>query len=293
MRTAMALLLLCAGVALSAPEVDEGTLKSIIATEASTQARKAFSDLAPLYHPDSAHHRVLRQMPEHARSTEMKWLPSTTATVERFSFLGADDTYAAARATIVKTPTEAGDIPPQNVPFKEIRADTLYVFRQHEGAWRVWTTTTLSMGSVPNENYKPPTLAQCGIYVPKDEELLRMFRDSRNHLDTIVEMAVADKTLRCIDRESVTPVSAVTGERLQEYRQAMIHATVQKVWREDGDRIRFEVFHKSLSMDSYEKGFIYSPRPLKSVESLDDARGEGTHYRSLEGNWYLYYTMIS
>jgi len=144
--------------------------------------------------------------------------------------------------------------------------------------------------------------------MPKDPELIANFHRDKEDLSRLVEMLREDASLRSVSISyPPSPEKAIDEPRLRDYRNLMSRTRIGSIFASRGkggaalpkdQTVKFSSEY-GLSL-SQSKGYFYSevePRPLR--ESLDltenDARVPPyqSHYKRIDGNWYLYLESLS
>ncbi len=148
---------------------------------------------------------------------------------------------------------------------------------------------------------------------PSDRELVAHFQRHRSTFNTLAKMARADKGLTRVDENWTAPGDTtkinVSGARISEYRRLLASADTKRGFSADerGTEIRFNSWVAGSAISSTVlKGYLYSKTPPKPLfQNLDDcgkggcsadkwnAGYKGEAFRSIGGNWYLFYWRVS
>ena len=136
-------------------------------------------------------------------------------------------------------------------------------------------------------------LTGCGRTPPSDARLTQQFRKLKPTLEAIVKAASAESRPFGLVGGVANPPGAISDAKTEELTILLRQAGVHRFGRREDGSFSFEVFSNSVLIDSWHKGFIHSTNQLETTtNSLDGVRGEGTWLKKIEGNWYIYYSMI-
>jgi hypothetical protein len=144
------------------------------------------------------------------------------------------------------------------------------------------------------------TLTGCEAQHPKDEVLLKNFRDHKAEFEQLLQMFHADKRLSRVARDFTRPANptevGITEERLREYRKLFdvlgLSAGIEGYGEKES--VFFLASTQGLSVSGSSKGYAYLATPPELiVDQLDGYKppdGKSfSAFRRIEGNWYLHF----
>jgi len=133
------------GVALNAAHAEESTegieaeLRAVVEANLEGVAKEDVDAAMGTFHSQSPSYLPTKQATE-----QLFKLYDVEASLDEYHYVGRDETYAIARVVqrVVKIKGPA---------FKNNSMDTLWVFRQEEGKWKLWTMATLTIKFLEEE----------------------------------------------------------------------------------------------------------------------------------------------
>lgn len=132
---------------------------------------------------------------------------------------------------------------------------------------------------------------------PSDEMMIAHFRANKGDFERLLSMFRNDKELARIGEDFTDPaVIVIRQERLREYRNLLKQLDIYSLGGStEKDFVKLHSHSVGLSISGRAKGYVYSEEiPRLVVDDLDayfakHKRSSFTAYRSIEGNWYLFY----
>lgn len=149
----------------------------------------------------------------------------------------------------------------------------------------------------------------CSSSHPTDDELIELYHSKKQTFETIVGMIREDDTMIRIDPKFTKATGHVdesyqhwiedqkiTESRWNEYKRLFREIGAQSgiTAGEDRKSLSFLISTEGLSIGGSAKGISYLVVPprhiLDSLDAPERPGMTGTNYRSIEGNWYIFYT---
>jgi len=135
---------------------------------------------------------------------------------------------------------------------------------------------------------------------PSDKDLIDNWRSHKNDFETLLQMFLTDKQLGRVAPTFTRPENpgeiGVTVARLSEYRNyfSKLDLTAGIEGYDEKDIIWFHASTQGLTVTGSAKGYAYTKtKPKLLVDDLDKYWSKNgrsfTAFKSIEGNWYLYF----